>query len=144
MEPLPEQLRQALDQLVRGIDGQRRPARRAGALAEMGVEQAQKGMQPAGGRQGGVGIAVEQVLPHRHRRTQPADLVHIGGRQARRSRAERIDLQEAPARLVVERVEHQRGLARARHPGDHGQPRADLERDVLQVVLARAADADGH
>ena len=51
-------------------------------------------------------------------------------------------LEVAPLRLGVERAERERRLARARHAGEHDQRIArDLERDVLEVVLARAADA---
>src|SRR5439155_14513937 len=45
--------------------------------------------------------------------------------------------------LGVERVERQRGLARARHAGDHDEALArQAEREVLEVVLARAAHDD--
>ncbi len=42
-----------------------------------------------------------------------------------------------------QRVEHQAGFARPARPGDHGQfAGANVQVNVLQVVLARAADAD--
>jgi hypothetical protein len=54
---------------------------------------------------------------------------------------ERLDV--APLPLRVERVEHQRGLARARDAGhDDELGERQLEREVLEVVLARAADDD--
>src|SRR5262249_14356666 len=45
--------------------------------------------------------------------------------------------------LGVDGVEGERGFARAREPGEHHQPVArDFEIDVLEIVLARAADRD--
>ncbi len=58
-------------------------------------------------------------------------------------RVGREGLDVAALALGVQRVEHQRGLARTRHAGDHHQLAGrDVEVDVLQVVLARTADAD--
>ncbi len=55
--------------------------------------------------------------------------------------AEGLDV--APLAFGVERVEHQAGLARAAGPGHHRHlAGADVEIEVLQVVLAGAADAD--
>src|SRR6185503_17015387 len=54
---------------------------------------------------------------------------------------ERLDI--APLALRIDRVEGERGLARAREAGEHHQLVArDLHVDILQVVLARAADRD--
>ncbi len=110
----------------------------------MGIEQTQKGVQPRGCRQGRVGIAVEQVLSHCHRRPQPADRIHVGRRQAGGSRTQGIDFQETPARLVVKGIEYQGGLAGSRNPRDHGQTGADIERNILQVMFAGASNGDGH
>jgi hypothetical protein len=55
--------------------------------------------------------------------------------------AEGLDV--AALAFGVQGVEHQAGFARPARPGDHGQfAGADVEVEVLQVVLARAADAD--
>ena len=81
------------------------------------------------------------VLTHGHGWTQAGDGAHVGGRQ---SLAQREDLQETPPRFVVERVKDQRRLARPGHAGDHGQPVADLNIDVSEVVLACPFDADSH
>ncbi len=76
---------------------------------------------------------------------QVLDVVHVGpaelGQPTPGERAERLD--ELTLGLGVDRVEHQRRLARPRHAheGDQGVPR-DVERDVLQVVDARAPDPD--
>ena len=49
-----------------------------------------------------------------------------------------------PLTLGVKRVEHQARLARSRNAGDDNQAVArQIERDVFEVVGARAADADG-
>ena len=54
---------------------------------------------------------------------------------------ERLDV--APLALGVDRVEGERGLARAGEAGEHDQLVArDGQVDVLEVVLARAADHD--
>src|SRR5262249_1325054 len=59
-----------------------------------------------------------------------------------RVRRERLDV--APLALGVERIEYERGLARAGDAGDHYQlVRRQLEREILQIVLARAAYGDG-
>ena len=55
--------------------------------------------------------------------------------------AEGLDV--AALAFGIQRVEHQAGLARPAGAGDHRHlARADVEVQVLQVVLARAADAD--
>src|SRR3712207_8173598 len=52
-------------------------------------------------------------------------------------------LVDQPLRLRGDRAEHQRALAGAGHAGEHGQPPlGDLDADVLEVVRARAMDAD--
>src|SRR5262249_25678035 len=52
-------------------------------------------------------------------------------------------LVDEPLRLGGDGAEHQRRLARPRDAGKHGQPPlGDLDADVLEVVLARALDAD--
>src|SRR4029077_20889321 len=58
-----------------------------------------------------------------------------------RVRAESLDV--APLPLGVERVENERGFPRSRDAGDDDElPRRYLEREVLEVVLAGAADDD--
>ena len=53
-------------------------------------------------------------------------------------RVGRQALHVAPLAFGVERVEHQARFARARHPGDHGQPIVrQVERDIRQIVGAR-------
>jgi hypothetical protein len=82
-------------------------------------------------------------LIDRHRRGQPLDevdvrLVHLAEELpgVRRQR-----LHVAPLALGEDRVEGEAGLAGAGQPGEHDQavPR-EVQVDVLEVVLARAAD----
>ena len=78
-------------------------------------------------------------------RRNAIDAIHRGlvhaVEELARVRRERLDV--TPLALGVQRVEHQRGLARARHAGhDHQFAQRNLEVEVLQIVLARAADAD--
>ena len=55
----------------------------------------------------------------------------------------RVGLVDQALRLGGDRAEDQRGLARAGHPGEHGQAAlGDVERDVQEVVLPGAADLD--
>ena len=59
-----------------------------------------------------------------------------------RVRGERLHVLALP--LGEDRVEGERALARARHAGDHHQAVAgQVDREVLEVVLAGAANADG-
>ena len=61
------------------------------------------------------------------------ELARVGGK----------GLHVAALTLGIERVEHQRGLARARHTGhDHQLVQRDRQLEVLQIVLPRALDAD--
>jgi hypothetical protein len=59
------------------------------------------------------------------------------------ARVRREGLDVAALALRVDRVEDQRGLARARHAGDDNElPQRNVEVERAQVVLPRAADAD--
>ena len=54
---------------------------------------------------------------------------------------ERFDV--APLTFGVQRVEHQRGFSRARHARDHHElVQRNLESQILEIVLARAANHD--
>ena len=53
-------------------------------------------------------------------------------------------IEEAALALGKNQVEGQRALARTAHAGDHHElPARNRDREVLQIVLARAVDADG-
>ncbi len=87
----------------------------------------------------------DRLLLDRDRRRQPVDrvdvrLLHLLEKLPRVGR-ERLDV--APLPLGVQRVEGERRLARARDPRHHDQLVAgNLDRDVLEIVLARAANDD--
>ena len=74
------------------------------------------------------------------------DAVHLGPVHALEELpgVGREGLDVAALALGVERVERQRGLARAGDPGDDGQgPEGDVRIDAAEVVTSGAADADG-
>ena len=119
---------------------------------------------PAGGRAASR-VQQAQVVPdlgrRRNDRARTVTARALLDRDRRRKPVDRLDVrllhlvEELPRvrrqRLHVfalafgeDGVERQRALARARHAGDHHQLVArDLDREVLQVVLAGAANADG-
>ena len=78
-------------------------------------------------------------------RRNAVDAVHRGLVHAieELARVRREGLDVAPLALGVQRVEHQRGLARARHARHHHEfLQRNLEVEVLQIVLTRAANDD--
>ncbi len=90
-------------------------------------------------------VARGRLLVDRDRRREPLDRVHVGlvhlPEELARVRRQRLDV--APATLRVDRVEGKRGLAGAREPGQHDERVArQRQRDVLEVVLARAGNDD--
>jgi hypothetical protein len=85
------------------------------------------------------------LLLDRDRRREPVDLVDVGLlhhlEELARIGRERFDI--ASLALGIDRVEGERRLARARQPREHDELVArDRQVDVLEVVLARAADGD--
>ena len=86
-----------------------------------------------------------RLLLDRDRRRQPVDLIDVRllhhFQELARIGRERLDI--AALALGVDRVEGERGLARAGEAGEHDQLVArDGEIDVLEIVLARAAHHD--
>ncbi|MEY5028169.1 MAG: hypothetical protein RLZ63_484 [Pseudomonadota bacterium] len=80
-----------------------------------------------------------------NRGRQALDQVHIGlvHQLQKLPRISREAFHIAALAFGVQRVKSQAGLARARQPSDHHQLVArDVQVDVLEVVRARAADAD--
>src|SRR5260221_2029792 len=64
----------------------------------------------------------------------------LGHAVEERARVGAEGLEVALLPLGVERVENERGFSRPRHAGDDDElARGDLEREVLEVVLAAAA-----
>ena len=148
---------------------QARVARRSGALQQVGVDglgrvvpDRQRGLavkQLAGAGEQELQVVVQ--LGHRadraaagahrvglvdgNRRRHAVHTVHRRAVHAVQElpRVGAEGLHVAALAFGIERVEHQAGLARSAGPRDHRHlARADVEVQVLQVVLARAADAD--
>ncbi len=85
------------------------------------------------------------LLLQRDRRRQAVDAVEVRHAdlidQPSRVRGDRLEI--APLRLRVQRAERERRLSRPGDAGEHDQRVArDVDVDVLEVVFARAADAD--
>lgn len=113
-----------------------RPAGRT--LAQTAVEQAQEIPHFGEGAHGGAGVAQGHPLAHRHGGPQALDGGHRrAGQGARELAGEgRQGLQEPALALTEQGIEGQRGLARARHTGDHGQAApGDGQVEALEVVL---------
>ena len=127
------------------LRGQRPAAAGAVLPAELAVEQAQEVVGLRQRRDGGAPPGGADALLDRHRRCEAADHVDIGpfhdlhvladvGRQA---------LEVAPLALREQDVEGQGGLARPGDARQHDQLVVGQRNvDVLQVVLAGAADLD--
>ena len=91
-------------------------------------------------------VVARRLLLDRDRRRQPLDQVDVGLlhqlEELARIRRQRLDV--AALALRVKRVERERRLPRAGEPGDDDQAIArEIEIEVLEVVRARTADADG-
>ena len=113
--------------------------------AELDEEQSQKVMHLGERAHRGLAAAAARALLDRYRRRDAEDRVHVGPRgrlhELARIGVERLEV--AALALVEQDVEGERGLARARDAGDHGEaPARDVDVDVLEVVLARVVDAD--
>ena len=123
----------------------RAPADRAVRLADARPQQAQVVVDLGHGADRRARVARGRLLVDRDRRREPLDrvhvrLVHLAEELARVGR-QRLDV--APLALRVDRVEREARLARSGQPRDHHQRVArQLQRDVLQVVLARPRDDD--
>ena len=137
------QLEQPVDDLLRALPGDRLATDRAVRPTRAGEEQAEVVVDLGDGADGRARVAVGRLLVDRDRRGQPLDevdvgLVHLAEELAGVGR-QRLDV--AALALGEDRVEGQRGLARPRQPGEDDQRVAgQLDRDVLEVVLARTTD----
>ena len=90
-------------------------------------------------------VVRRRLLLDRDRRRQAFDQVDVGLfhqlQELARVRRQRLDV--AALAFGVQRVERERALARSRQSGDDDQPVArQVEVEILEVVRARAADAD--
>ncbi len=114
-------------------------------VAGAGIEHAQRVGHRGDAAHRGTRARRATLLLQRDRRWQAIDGVHV--RHARLvdqpARIGRNRVQITPLGLGVERAKSERGLARARHAGEHHQRVArNVDIDVLQVVLAGAAHPD--
>jgi hypothetical protein len=146
MEPRPLGVsEQAVDHLLHRLRPDLLAARRAVRHADGGEEQPQVVVDLGHRAHRRARILGHRFLLDRDRRRQAFDRVDVGLLDLRQELPgvgrERLDV--APLPLGEEGVEGERRLPRPRHAGDHHQPvPGDLEVEVLEVVLARAADDD--
>ena len=135
-----------IDHLADALRLQRQVVVGAEGRAGAGVEQAQVVVDLGDGADGGARVVAGGLLLDADGRRQALDHVDVGlvHQLQELPRVGRQALDVAPLAFGIQRVEGQAGLARARQPGDDHQRLArDVQVDVLQVVGARAADADG-
>ena len=114
-------------------------------IADPRVEQPQVVVDLGDGADRRARVVRRRLLLDRDRRRQALDQVDVGLfhqlQELPRVRGQRLDV--AALALGVERVERERALAGAGQAGDDDQPVArQIEVDVLEVVRARAADAN--
>ena len=120
-------------------------ARGAVDAADLRVQQAQVVVHLGGGAHRGARRAHGVLLLERHGGPDVLDAVHVGPVEPVEEHArvgrERLDV--APLALGEQGVEGERGFARAGDAGDDGEPVVgNVERDVLQVVLAGSLDPE--
>ena len=135
-----------IDHLADGLCFERKIMFRTARRADPRVQQPQVVVDLGDRADGGARVVRGGFLLDRDRRRQPLDMVQIRlfhhRQELARIRGQRFDI--APLALGIDRVECERGLARAGQAGDHDQPVArQFQIDVLEVVRARAAKADG-
>ena len=109
------------------------------------VEQTQEIVDLRDGAHGRAGVLVGGLLLDGHHGAQPRDLIDVGAlhRPHELPRVGRERLHVAALPLGIDRVEGQRGLARAREARDDHQFAArDLQIDVLEVVHPRSVYLD--
>ena len=114
-------------------------------VPHFGKEQPQEVIDLGDRGDGALPAAARDPLLDGDRRRHAGDQVHIGLLHLLDEGA-RIDghaVEEAPLAFGKDEVEGERRFARAAQAGDDDELVArDVERDVLEVVLARAADGD--
>ena len=140
----------ALDDLLGGLAGDGAAAVGAVRRADGGVEQAEVVVDLGDGADGGARAAAGGLLLDGDGGAEAVDGVDVGALHLVEELAgvggESFDV--AALAFGVDGVEGERGFAGAGEAGDDGEGVArDADVDVLQVVLARAADrdvGDGH
>ena len=136
------------EQLLGALRVHRGAAPQAVGVADLGKERADVVVETCRGRRGRAGVASPGArLVRGQSRGKPVDAGDPGPAQPGGCRAsgppgcERGE--EAPARLGIEGVEHQRGFPRARDPADrHELPVRQVDVDFAEVVLRGPADGD--
>ena len=136
-------LQHPVDDLLRGLPGDRAAALRAVRPAGPRVEQPEVVVDLGDRADGAARVSAGRLLVDGDRRRQALDEVDVGlvhlAEELPRVRAERLHV--AALALGEDRVECQAGLPRPGQPGEDDQGIArQVERDVLEIVLARAAD----
>ena len=128
-----------LDDLVERLPCDRPAADRAVRAPDAGVQEAEVVVDLGDRADGRPRVARGRLLVDRDRRREPVDRVHVGLlhhlQELPGVGGERLDV--AALALGVDRVERERGLARAGQARDaHERAPRNADRDVLQVVLA--------
>ena len=126
------------------VEGERR-GRPDVRLAHPAEEDPQHRIGVGGGADRGARVGAHPLLVDDDRGRQPLEHVDLGTRQARHEALHEraVGLVDHPLRLGRDGGEHQRALARTRHPREHRQPALrELDADVLEVVLPGALHAD--
>ena len=124
----------------------RRVALGAGDVAGAGEEQPQVVVDFGDRGDGAARVRVALPLVDGDRGLQAVDVVDVGPLHLieELARVDREALDVLPLPFGEQRVEGERAFARAAHAGDHDEPVArDVDVDVLQIVRAGTADADG-
>ena len=136
-------LEDAVDDLLRGLLGDRLAADRAVRATDAGPEQAQVVVDLGDGADGGPRVLRRRLLVDGDRRREALDEVDVGlvhlAQELPGVGGQRLDV--AALALGEDRVEGQARLARAGQPGEHDHRVAgQVEVDVLEVVLAGTSD----
>ena len=135
----------AVDHLADRLALDRQAGRRRIGNADARPQQAHVVVDFGDGADGRARVLRGRLLLDRDRRRQPVDLVDVGLlhhlEELARIGRERLDI--AALALGIDRVEGERGFARAGQAGEHDELVArDRQIDVLEIVLARAAHGD--
>ena len=146
IEPRAVRQRQnAVDHLTDGLAFDRQAGRGRVGHADARPQQPHVVVDLGDGADGGARVFRGGLLLDRNRRGQAVDLVDVRllHHFEELARVSRERLHVAALAFRVDRVERQRGLARAGQAGEHHELVArDLHVDVFQIVLARPADRD--
>jgi hypothetical protein len=137
------ELEHPVDDLLRGLPGDRAATDRAVRLAHPRIQQPQVVVDLGDRPDGGARVAAGRLLFDAHRGRQPVDEIHVGlvhlAQELPGISRQRLDVATLP--LGEDGVERQAGLARPGQPGEHDQGiPGQVERHVLEVVLARTAN----